>query len=115
MQLPRRIIVQLVPLTLLVFVLAACAGRELEKPESVVTVPPATPIESRVTVTTPVNFEPVETDEASTPIPTESLAPTETSVDMLYNGLPHGLTEAGFPYLGDPDAAVTVVVYSDFL
>ena len=32
-----------------------------------------------------------------------------------YNGLPAGLTADGYPYLGDPDAPITLEEYSDFL
>jgi hypothetical protein len=33
----------------------------------------------------------------------------------LFNGIPHGLLEEGFPYLGSPEASVTLIDYSDFL
>jgi len=33
----------------------------------------------------------------------------------LFNGIPQGRTTDGFPFLGNPDAAVTVIDYSDFL
>jgi len=32
-----------------------------------------------------------------------------------FNGIPQGRTPDGFPLLGSPDAAVTLVDYSDFL
>lgn len=32
-----------------------------------------------------------------------------------FNGISQGRTPAGFPFLGSPDAAVTLVDYSDFL
>ncbi|MSP13201.1 MAG: hypothetical protein EXR62_09620 [Chloroflexi bacterium] len=33
----------------------------------------------------------------------------------LFKGIPHGVTAEGFFYLGQPDAPVTMVDYSDFL
>jgi hypothetical protein len=32
-----------------------------------------------------------------------------------FNGIPQGRTADGFPFLGNPDAAVTLIDYSDFL
>jgi protein-disulfide isomerase len=32
-----------------------------------------------------------------------------------FNGIPVGFTDAGFPFMGDPNAPVTMVEYSDFL
>lgn len=41
--------------------------------------------------------------------------PTATDVVALFNGIPHGITAEGFPYLGNPDAPITMIDYSDFL
>lgn len=41
--------------------------------------------------------------------------PTEAPAVVLFKGIPHGTTEDGFPYLGEADAELTLVDYSDFL
>ncbi len=41
--------------------------------------------------------------------------PTATAAMALFNGIPHGITAEGFPYLGNPDAPITMIDYSDFL
>ena len=56
--------------------------------------------------------------------PTPSAARTATPVGVpqadaqpvaLFDGIPHGLTADGFPFLGAADAPVTLTDYSDFL
>ena len=42
----------------------------------------------------------------------EQADPEETA---SYRGLPVGFTDEGYPYLGDPDAPLTIKEYSDFL
>ncbi len=32
----------------------------------------------------------------------------------MHDGLPQGLTLDGFPFLGQPDAPITVIEYSDY-
>jgi protein-disulfide isomerase len=39
----------------------------------------------------------------------------ETGTSDLYQGIPAGFTEQGYPYLGDPDAPVVLEEYSDYL
>ncbi len=53
--------------------------------------------------------------ETPTTAPTAAVPPTPTAAVALFNGLPHGITAEGFPYLGDPDAPITMIDYSDFL
>lgn len=61
----------------------------------------------------------VETLPTATTAPTETLAAVVEAVPTdavaLYDGLTHGLTAEGFPYLGDPNAPLTMIDYSDFL
>ncbi|MDF1594916.1 MAG: thioredoxin domain-containing protein [Acidimicrobiia bacterium] len=44
---------------------------------------------------------------------TSTTAPAEA--EGTYNGLPVGFTDDGYPYLGDPDAPVSLVEFSDYL
>ena len=41
--------------------------------------------------------------------------PQPTEADGTYQGLPVGFTDDGYPYLGDPDAPVSLVEFSDYL
>ncbi|MDH5372299.1 MAG: DsbA family protein, partial [Acidimicrobiia bacterium] len=47
------------------------------------------------------------------PRATTTTAPAE--VQGTYNGLPVGFTDDGYPYLGDPEAPVSLVEFSDYL
>lgn len=53
------------------------------------------------------------------PPTTDSARATTTTVptpaEDTYDGLPVGFTEDGYPYLGDPDAPVSLVEFSDYL
>jgi hypothetical protein len=53
----------------------------------------------------------------ATPVPPTELPVVEAAAAQaaLYQGIPHGYTAEGFPYLGDANAAVTLTDYSDFL
>lgn len=55
------------------------------------------------------------TPEAAVPTAAEPAAEITTEDQPLYDGIPTGQTEQGFPFLGQPDAPVTVIDYSDFL
>ncbi|HEY8601294.1 MAG TPA: hypothetical protein VIL85_22885 [Thermomicrobiales bacterium] len=65
---------------------------------------------------------PGATTMAAPPSPTLPTAPTIASPSVTatmtpppFNGIPQGRTADGFPFLGNPDAAVTLIDYSDFL
>jgi protein-disulfide isomerase len=49
-------------------------------------------------------------DGSCSPGPEEGALAEET-----YQGLPVGFTEDGFPYIGDPEAAVSLIEFSDYL
>lgn len=40
--------------------------------------------------------------------------PAEASADAVYEGIPVGFTDEGYPYRGNPDAPITVYEYSDY-
>lgn len=46
---------------------------------------------------------------------TDGSDPAPTEADGTYQGLPVGFTDDGYPYLGDPDAPVSLVEFSDYL
>ncbi|OAN46319.1 disulfide bond formation protein DsbA [Chloroflexus islandicus] len=75
-----------------IFVLAACAAPVAPEPTATATPPP-----TRVPTSTPT---------------TAQSAPTTTG---YFPELPRGRTAEGYQYLGNPDAPVTIMVYSDFL
>lgn len=52
---------------------------------------------------------------AATETPAVVVESAPTDAVALYDGLTHGLTAEGFPYLGNPDAPLTLIDYSDFL
>ena len=58
------------------------------------------------------------TTSPATTVPDDAVQATTTTTtapEGTYNGLPVGVTEDGYPYLGDPDAPVSLVEFSDYL
>jgi len=49
------------------------------------------------------------------PEPTTTAVPAATPSYALYKRIPTGLTADGFPFLGSPNAPVTLIDYSDFV
>ena len=111
-------------LVLLSFLIAACAGPEATAPVA------EQPSEATALPTEPaVTLEPTDVPEptiAATDVPVATVGPTDvpeptpeptpTEVPFaLFDGMPQGLTDEGFAFLGNPDAPVTVTDYSDFL
>ncbi|MCQ3974253.1 MAG: hypothetical protein DPW09_12470 [Anaerolineae bacterium] len=80
-------------LSSIVFIVAACGSTVAEAPLAVST--PTVPI----------------TVEATTEVATKAMAPLE-AVDWL---TVEGKTADNLPYLGNPEAPVTLIDYSDFL
>jgi protein-disulfide isomerase len=58
---------------------------------------------------------PVEADSRGQIVSAVSGTPGAASTQEVYQATPVGFTEEGYPYLGDPDAPVTLEEYSDFL
>ncbi len=53
---------------------------------------------------------------ATTAAPTAALGTTApAALEDSYNGLPVGFTDDGYPYLGAPDAPVSLIEFSDYL
>ena len=111
---------------LLVLGLAACTGQspdmarptkeypEAEISASVTAVPGD--VTEKASVPLPTATSPGDSSELHAVVsPTAQEQVLETAAVKLYDGMPQGVTEDGFPYLGDPDAGVTVIDYSDFL
>ena len=48
-------------------------------------------------------------------VPAPEAAVNESNQFAPFNGITHGITSEGFPYLGDPNASITLTDYSDFL
>ncbi len=56
------------------------------------------------------------TAAATTAAPTTAIGTTApAAVEDNYNGIPVGFTDDGYPYLGDPEAPVSLVEFSDYL
>ncbi|MBT8247502.1 MAG: DsbA family protein, partial [Acidimicrobiia bacterium] len=58
------------------------------------------------------------TTSPATTVPDDAVQATTTTTtapEDTYDGLPVGFTEDGYPYLGDPDAPVSLVEFSDYL
>jgi hypothetical protein len=89
------------------FVLTACSAAQATP-----AIPPPAPIEASPTAPAAPTPAAPSTTEAAAPPTDEAPAPAEA---VLFNGIPQGITDEGFPYLGDPRAPVTLIDYSDFL
>jgi hypothetical protein len=60
--------------------------------------------------------EPSPTAVTASAEPTGASEPEEVAEDApLFDGITHGYTDDGFPFLGDAAAPVTLIDYSDFL
>lgn len=108
-----------------VFLLAACAAPEVAEPavEAAAEVPTAVPVAEVIAPTavpTPVPPTKVPAEaiaEPPTAVPAPTLEPTaETAVgnENVVNVIA-GRTDDGTFFLGDPNAPLTVIDYSDFL
>jgi hypothetical protein len=117
----RLALIQRLSVVALGWVLAACAGGT--PPAAGVTVAsptavspaslPATATQPQPPAVASPLAEATSLPTATAILPTEALPPTEAVA--LFNGIPQGYTDDGFPYLGDPAAPVTLTDYSDFL
>lgn len=58
---------------------------------------------------------PVEADSRGQIVSAVSGTPGAASTQEVYQATPVGFTEEGYPYLGEPEAPVTLEEYSDFL
>lgn len=109
---------------LLSLLVVACAGPEAVAPVA------EEPTEATALPTTPVTtLEPTAMPDptitaidspvatvAPTAVFEPTPEPTPTEVPLaLFDGMPQGLTDEGFAFLGNPDAPVIVTDYSDFL
>lgn len=52
---------------------------------------------------------------ASVPPPTLAPVTPQSAAPGMYDDIPQGVTAEGYQYLGNPDARLTLVMYSDFL
>jgi hypothetical protein len=80
----------------------------------------ATSTSARVSTATAVVTAPASAiaTQTETPAPaaaTEAPAIAGQLAASQYQGLPQGVTPDGFPFLGKPDAPITLIDYSDFL
>lgn len=94
-------------LLLALALLAACATQPGSAP--LATLPPSPTAASAMPTTEPA---------APTSVPTAApTAPVLAGGDVTgpYAGIPRSRTPEGYQVLGDPDAPVTLVMYSDFL
>lgn len=66
-----------------------------------------TPTAARTPAATPT---PGRAQSTATPVPT-----SQSSAAAEFDGIPVGFTEDGWPYIGDPEAPVTLHEYSDYL
>lgn len=98
----------------LIPLLTACADAATPQLEATRAAPPD-PTVALPTPTPPVQASPVPAT-ADSAADTSQPAPTEAAPDAAdYNGIPQGVTDEGFYRLGDPDAPLTLIDYSDFL
>jgi hypothetical protein len=111
----RIALIQRLSIVSLGLVLVACARGT--PPTAGAAAPPRTavsPASPPVTaMPSPALVEATSLPTAAAILPTETLPPTEAVA--LFDGIPQGYTDDGFPYLGDPAAPVTLIDYSDFL
>ncbi len=84
-------------------VVSSCAGSGTGT--ATIAVPTTTTIDCVAAGTCPDG--PAGTQATATTAPAEAVG--------TYNGLPVGFTDDGYPYLGDPDAPVSFVEFSDYL
>lgn len=102
----------------LMLAIASCSAQPIAPPPSAQT--NATPEAAVAQETTPADAAVAVTDTtATTDTTTGTTAPAQAapSADVatgVYNDMPVGFTADGFPFRGSPDAAVTMVEYSDF-
>jgi hypothetical protein len=96
---------------------AACSPTGAGLPETVTeSNTPLSALEPPVNVpATQLTAEETTAPATIEPEPAGSAIPVETENILLFDGIPQGQTIDGFPYLGSPDAPVTLVDYSDFL
>lgn len=77
--------------------------------------------QARLEQTTAPTALPATAIATATDLPAPTLAPTQPALTVRslaasqYQGLPQGVTLDGFPFLGQPDAPITLIDYSDFL
>lgn len=68
-----------------------------------------------ISSTQTTNASPVRVEVLPTATATTAAQPSPTAVTALFDGITYGITDEGFPYLGDPNAPLTMIDYSDFL
>jgi hypothetical protein len=103
------------PIFILTAFLTACAVQSPEIAKPVDNATATAPAAGKPTTHTPESSNPQETVTEATAHATGTPMSKETALVRLFNGIPHGMTEDGFPYLGVADAGVTLIDYSDFL
>jgi len=106
----------------LVFMLAACRRTDSIAPTALEDLPEALSTGSALPVPTETRMAAAVTENPpsgsavnGTVSQTLQETVTPTPASKTFDGMPQGLTARGFPYLGDPEAPVTLVDYSDFL
>jgi hypothetical protein len=104
---------------LLALLLTACAVQpaatsppeaELPQPAVRTSEPTSSPAAAGPTETVILENNPTRGTE-----PAATATDTPTEAQPLFDGLPIGQTEDGFYFLGQPEAPVTLIDYSDFL
>ena len=98
---------------MLVLFVATCAGAGT--PQLQASPPPQADPTTRAEAPTPTRDI---ASPAVTTVPADAspAAPADiASARAEFNGIPQGITSEGFYRLGDPDALVTLIDYSDFL
>ncbi len=99
----------------LALLLAACFPSALPPATLTLAPPPQATAAIAATIAAPaVTAAPADPTISPVP-PTAEAAPTATEAAVLYDGLAQGQTAGGFPALGDPNAPVALIDYSDFL